>query len=68
MKNNTSEKETSTESKEIDHSSLHAYKNMIAQNYDRRIGTTENELLEREISIHATIPTRSINRQYTRIT
>ena len=63
-----SEEKISTESKKIDHNSLHAYEHMITQNYDRRIGTTENELSEREISIYAIIPTRSINRQYTRIT
>ena len=63
-----SEEKISTESKKIDHNSLHAYEHMITQNYDRRIGTTENELSEREISIHAIIPTGSINRRYTRIT
>ena len=66
--NSPSEEEISTESKKIDHNSLHAYEHMITQNYGRRIGTTENELSEREISIHAIIPTRSINRQYTKIT
>ena len=65
--NSPSEEEISTESKKIDHNSLHAYEHMITQNYDRRIGTTENEISEREISTHANILTRSINRQYTRI-
>ena len=35
--NSPSEEEISTESKKIDHNSLHAYEHMITRNYDRRL-------------------------------
>ena len=65
--NSPPKKETSTEIKKIDHDSLHAYKHMIAQNYDRRIGETETNYQNETVLIYTIIPIGSINRQHTRI-
>ena len=49
--NSPSEEEISTEPKKIDRNSLHAYKHMISQNYDRRIGTTETHYRNRKYQV-----------------